>query len=140
MGDPAMALGEAELLRIGDYVRGNLRAWLQEVAPTVFTPDPISHGQLLERIARLDERFEHVDERFERMDDRFVAMDKRFDDLIHQMDKRFEAVDKRFAEQMQTTRAGFEHLDKQVGTVRWTVIVGLAAAAVAASLLVGFFG
>ena len=105
MGDPAMALGEAELLRIGDYVKGNLRAWLQEVAPTVFTPDPVSNTQLLERMVRLEERFEHVD-------DRFLAMDKRFDDLIHQMDKRFEAVDKRFAEQIQSTRDGFEHLGK----------------------------
>ena len=154
MGDPAMALGEAELVRIGDYVKGNLRSWLQEVAPTVFTPDPISHSQLLERITRLDERFEHVDDRFEAVDKRFEAVDKRFeavdkrfDDLIHHMDKRFEAVDKRFeavdrrfTEQMQTTRDGFEHLGKQISTVRWTVIVGLAAAAIAATLLVGFFG
>ena len=117
MGDPAMALGEAELLRIGDYVKGNLRAWLQEVAPTVFTPDPISHSELLERIARLDERFEHMDARFERMDLRFLAMDKRFDDLIHHMDKRFEG------------------LGKRIGTVQWMVLVGLAVATVGATLL-----
>ena len=113
MGDPAMALGEAELLRIGDYVRGNLRAWLHEVAPTVFTPDPVSNTQLLERLVRLEERFEHVDDRFERMDDRFVAMDKRFDDLIHYMDKRF-------------------------GTLQWMVLVGLAVAGVVATLLTVF--
>lgn len=150
MGDPAMALGEVELVRIGDYVKGNLRSWLQEVAPTVFTPDPISHSQLLERITRLDERFEHVDDRFEaidkrfddlihHMDKRFEAVDKRFEDQIQSVDKRFEAMDRRFTEQMQTTRDGFEHLGKRISTVRWTVIVGLAAAAIAATLLAGFF-
>ena len=30
MGDPEVALGEAELLRIGDYVKGNLKSWLEE--------------------------------------------------------------------------------------------------------------
>ena len=139
MGDPAMALGEAELLRIGDYVKGNLKSWLQEVAPTVFTPDPISHSQLLERITRLDERFEHVDDRFE-------AIDKRFDDLIHHMDKRFEAVDKRFEDQIQSVDKRFEatqttlqQIGKRIGTVQWMVLAGLAAIAVGATLLVGFF-
>ncbi|MEE8440097.1 MAG: hypothetical protein V3S41_00125 [Spirochaetia bacterium] len=129
MGDSAMALGEAELLRIGDYVKGNLKAWLQEVAPTVFTPDPVSNTQLLERLVRLEERFEHVDERFERVDDRFVTMDKRFDDLIHYMDRRFEA-----------TLATLQQIGKRIGTVQWMVLAGLAAIAVGATLLVGFFG
>ena len=158
MGDPAMAIGEAELLRIGDYVKGNLKSWLQEVAPTVFTPDPISHSQLLERIARLDERFEHVDDRFEAVDKRFEAVDKRFeavdkrfDDLIHHMDKRFEdliahsdrrfeAVGKRFDDLILSTDKKFEGLGKRIGTVQWMVLTGLAAIAVAATLLVGFFG
>lgn len=75
----------------------------------MFTPDPISHSKLLERITRLDERFEHVDDRFE-------AMDKRF-------------------EAMQIT---LQQIGKRVGSVQWTVLAGLAAVAVGAALLVGF--
>ena len=130
MGDPAMALGEAELLRIGDYVKGNLKSWLQEVAPAIFTPDPINHSHLLERLARLDERSEHVD--------------KRFDDLIHHMDRRFEDLiahsDKRFDDLIHSTDKKFDGLGKRIGTVQWMVLAGLAAIAVGASLLVGFFG
>jgi predicted nuclease with TOPRIM domain len=148
-----MALGEAELLRIGDYVKGNLKAWLQELAPAIFTPDPISHSQLLERIVRLDERFEHVDDRFEAMDKRFDDLihhtDKRFDDLIHHMDKRFEeqvrSVDKRFEEQIRSVDKRFEamqttlqEIGKRIGAVQWMVLAGLAAVAVGVTLLVGF--
>jgi hypothetical protein len=117
MGDRAMALGEAELLRIGDYVKGNLKSWLQEVAPPVFMPDPVTNTQLLERIVRLEERFERVD-------DRFLDMDRRFDAV----DRRFEAADNRFDELI-------HHMDKRLGMVQWLVIAGLAAAAIGASLL-----
>jgi hypothetical protein len=47
MSDVTMALGESELQRIGDYVRGHLYAWLNDVAPQV-----IVAPQLLERTGR----------------------------------------------------------------------------------------
>jgi hypothetical protein len=134
MGDRAMSLGEAELLRIGDYVKGNLKSWLQDVAPSVFMPDPVTNTQLLERIVRLEERFEHVDDRFLDMERRFDAVDKRFeavDKRFEAVDKRFEAVDKRFDDLI-------HHMDKRLGTVQWLVIAGLAAATIGASLLAVF--
>jgi len=147
MGEPEVALGEAELLRIRDYVKGNLKAWLTEVAPSVFTPDPVTNTQLLERIVRLDERFEHVNTRFETIDKRFEAMDRRFDDLIHAMDKKFEAVDKRFEDlihhidkRFEAVDKRFEAVDKRFGTVQWVIVTCIAAATVAATLLTIFFG
>jgi hypothetical protein len=87
-----MVLGDAELRRIGDYVKGNLKEWLAEVEPSR-APDPVTNTQLLERIVRHDERFTFIEQRFELQDkliaDRFQAVDRRFEDMQTSMDKRF---------------------------------------------------
>jgi hypothetical protein len=122
MGDPAMVLGEAELKRIGEYVKGNLKEWLREVEPAR-AADPVTNTQLLERIARHDERFTFVEQRFELQDkliaDRFQAVDKRFEYMQASMDKRFEAVDKRFT------------------LLTWLIGAGLATSVAIVGILIG---
>ena len=125
-----MALGESELRRIGDYVRGNLSAWLSDVAPLA-TVGP----QLLERTVRVEEelknlretmevRFAAVDRRFEAqlavMKAGFDAVDKRFDAVETRFEARFESVGTRFAtidKQFQAIDERFETVDKQFQTV-----------------------
>lgn len=111
MTEPEVPIGERELERIGDYVRGNLRSWLGEVAPLT-----VSVPQLVERAVRVEEelksqrelmhtRFDANDRRFEEMtahsNQRFADMGTRFEDLTSHFDKRFEDlttnVDKRFS-------------------------------------------
>ena len=82
-----MTIGESELQRIGDYVKGNLNLWLGEVAPqTMIGP------QLLERMIRVEEElkaqrdlmktgFESANRRFEDMNNRLEDMNKRFNSL-----------------------------------------------------------
>jgi len=120
-----MALGEAELLRIGEYVKGNLKDWVREVLPPIAqAADPVSHTMLMERVVRVEEelkaqrelmkvRFDAVDQRFVAVDRRFVAVDQRFEDLIGFLDRRFTAVDKRFA----VLQWGIGILAALVGTV-----------------------
>lgn len=78
----AMELTPDALQTIGSYVKRNLSAWLQEVAPAPHT-DPI----LLERIVRVEEelraqrelmiaRFDQVDRRFEQVDKRFEQVER----------------------------------------------------------------
>ncbi|MFP4432590.1 MAG: hypothetical protein ACLFPV_15160, partial [Spirochaetaceae bacterium] len=82
MGDQAMALGEAELLRIGEYVKGNLKDWLQEAGP-------VSHTMLMERVVRVEEELKA---QRELMQVRFDAADQRFESLQTMMEQRFVAV------------------------------------------------
>ena len=56
MGDPAMVLGDAELQRKGEYVKGDLKEWLEDVEPAR-PPDPVTNTMLMERIIRTDDRF-----------------------------------------------------------------------------------
>ena len=55
-----MTPGESELQRIGDYVRGHLYAWLNDVAPQV-----IVAPQLLERTLRVEEELKNLRETME---------------------------------------------------------------------------
>jgi vacuolar-type H+-ATPase subunit E/Vma4 len=141
MSDVNMPLGEPELQRIGDYVRGHLYRWLSDVAPQV-----IVGPQFLERLVRVEEelknlretmeiRFQAVDRRFEAqqavmkagfdaMDKRFSTVDKRFEAQqavmkagFDAMDKRFEAIDKRFEAQQAVMKAGFDAMDERLSAV-----------------------
>ena len=141
MGDPAMVLGDAELRRIGEYVKGNLKEWLVEVEPAR-APDPVTNTMLMERIVRTDdrfvalqertirieeelksqrelmqERFTFVEQRFEIQDklisERFAASDRRYEDLRSSMDKRFTAVDKRFEDMQASMDKRFTAVDKR---------------------------
>jgi uncharacterized membrane protein len=112
MGEPAMQLGDAELSRIGGYVKDNLRQWISEVAPTAMSPalappDPIPNAQLLERMVRVEEelkaqrelfltRFEAVDRRFGDMNTRFGDMNTRFEDMNTRFEDMKDYLNKRF--------------------------------------------
>ena len=78
-----MALGESELRRIGDYVRGNLSAWLSDVAPLA-TVGP----QFLERTVRVEEELKNLRET---MEVRFAAVDRRFEAQLAVMKAGFDA-------------------------------------------------
>ncbi len=137
MGEPAMQLGDAELARIGGYVKNNLRQWLSEVAPTAMSPalappDPIPNAQLLERMVRVEEelkaqrelfsaRFEAVDRRFEAVDRRFGDVNTRFED----MNTRFEDMNTRFEDMK-------DYLNKRFNVLTW--MIGLLTTVVVAVL------
>ena len=129
MGDPAVALGEAELLRIGDYVKGNLRSWLEEsgLRPVA---DPVSNTQLLERVVRVEDELKA---QRELMAVRFDASDKRFEDMMSRMDgrfasvdKRFEFVDKRFEDVLSRMDERFTAADKRTNLLQWLVVTAIA--------------
>ena len=141
MSESDMALGEAELFRIGEYVKGNLRGWITQVLPAAaINPDPISNTMLMERVVRIEEelksqrelmkvRFEAMDQRFEdmqtTMNQRFEAADRRFEDMQTTMNQRFEAVDRRFEDMQTTMNQRFEDLlgflNKRFGVLQWGI-------------------
>lgn len=51
MSEAGMALDDADLRRIGDYVKGHMYGWLAEVAPNV-----LAVPQILERIERIEQQ------------------------------------------------------------------------------------
>ena len=104
-----MALGESELRRIGDYVRGNLSAWLSDVAPLA-TVGP----QLLERTVRVEEELKNLRET---MEVRFAAVDRRFEAQLAVMKAGFEAVDKRIDAAETRFEARFETIDTRFAAV-----------------------
>ncbi len=54
MGYPDVAIGEAELNLIGEYVQSYLTGWMERLG--VRAPqDPVTNTQLLERVLRVEE-------------------------------------------------------------------------------------
>ncbi len=139
-----MVLGDAELRRIGDYVKGNLKEWLAEVEPAR-AQDPVTNTQLMERIARNDDRFVALQERtirieeelkFQRdlMQERFTFVEQRFElqdklvaDRFQAVDKRFQAVDKRFEDMQTFMDKRFESVDKRFSLLTWMMGVVVAS-------------
>ena len=96
-----MPVDDRELQRIGDFVKGNLHGWLQEVVPQV-----MQGTQLLERMVRIEEELKTQRElmaaRFDASDRRFDDVNQRFDDVnqrFEDMNRRFEDVNRRFGDQ-----------------------------------------
>ena len=131
MTEPDVALGERDLDRIGDYVRGHLGTWLGEVAPLT-----VSGPQLLERAVRIEAelksqrelmltKLEASDRRFEDLtkhfDQRFEDMGTRFEEMTRQSDKRFEEMGSRFEDLTRQSDKRFEdltrHFDGRFGDV-----------------------
>ncbi len=129
-----MTLGESDLQRIGDYVRGNLYAWLNDVAPQV-----IVGPQLIERMVRVEEELKSLRET---MEIRFAAQQEL-------TETRFAAVDERFEAQQAVMKAGFDAVDKRFSAVdkrleaqqsamkaqQWIVIVGFVVLGTMISIL-----
>ena len=70
-------IGQEELVRIGDYVKSNLRTWLEETGLRP-APDLVTNTQLLERVVRVEEELKAQRDlmvvRFEALDTRFNLM------------------------------------------------------------------
>ena len=131
-------LGESELHRIGDYVRGNLSAWLIDVAPHLMVGQEVlqSNVRVVDELKHLrqtmearfaaqqtlmETRFAAIDERFEAqqtlMETRFAAVDERFEAQQTLMETRFAAVDKRFEAQQTLMETRFAAVDKRFEAV-----------------------
>ena len=98
MGETMMAMQDADLERIGQYVQSQLPRWMESMER------PLPEVRVLERLTRVEDaivsgqelmRTEFRAQR-ELMEQRFAAVDRRFDSMQKQMDERFEAVEKRF--------------------------------------------
>lgn len=100
MGEPVVELGDRELERIGQYVRGHLKEWSREQDIDL---RPAMEFELMERMVRVEEGlktqaelmrqgFEQMEKRFEQMDKRFEQVDKRFEDMQYSIDKRFSVL------------------------------------------------
>ena len=130
MSDQTMTIGDRELQRIGEYVKGNLRDWMDQVAP-----HSVVTTQLLERSVRIEEelhaqrqlmqvRFEAMDRRFEDVNKRFDDVNSRFDDVntrFGEMNTRFGEMNNRF-EDMNNR---FEDTDRRFSGMQWLIGVGL---------------
>jgi tetrahydromethanopterin S-methyltransferase subunit G len=130
MSDVIMALGESELQRIGDYVRGHLYAWLNDVAPQV-----IVGPHLLERTVRVEEELKNLREA---MEFRFAAVDKRFEAQLAVMKAGFDAVDKRLAavdKRFETIDKRFDAQQASMKVQQWIVIVGFVILGTMVSIL-----
>ena len=122
MSEVGMALGDTDLQRIGDYVKGNIYGWLVEVAPQV-----VAGPQILERLERIEQELvaqrQELKAQRELMETRFAAVDVRFED----MNKRFEDINKRFEDM----NSRFEDINKRFGDMnsrfngmQWLIGVG----------------
>jgi hypothetical protein len=131
VGDPNVAIGDAELNRIGEYVQTHLPEWMEKLG-VLPARDPVTNTQLLERVVRLDERVVRVEEelkaqreimtvRFSAMDDRFAAQAKSIDD--------------RFAAQAKTMDDRFAALTQNINVVKWFVVTSFVVLGAAISLL-----
>ena len=140
MSDVTIAIGESELQRIGDYVRGHLFAWLNDMAPQV-----IVGPQLLERTVRIEEELKSLRET---METRFAAQQalteerKRFEAQQETMKADFAAADKRFEAQQAMMKASFAAADKRfdsqqaiIKTQQWIVIAGFVVLGTLISIL-----
>lgn len=100
MSEVGMALGDTDLQRIGDYVKGNIYGWLVEVAPQI-----VAGPQILERLERIEQELvaqrQELKAQRELMETRFAAVDVRFEDTnkrFEDMNSRFEDMNKRFGD------------------------------------------
>lgn len=115
MREVGMALGDTDLQRIGDYVKGNIYGWLVEVAPQV-----VAGPQILERLERIEQELvaqrQELRAQRELMETRFAAVDVRFED----MNKRFEDMNSRFEDMNKR----FGDMNSRFNGMQWLIGVG----------------
>ena len=117
----AMALGERELQKIGEYVKSRLPEWLGDIQGAL--PCGKHELELRERMIRVEESLKNQVELTARG---FDLMEKRFD----QMDKRFDQVDKRFEQHERR----FESIDRKFNRITVMLTSGFAVLAVLISI------
>ena len=121
-------LGENELRQVGDYVRQNLRGWMDEM-----TPDRMAIStQLLERMVRVEEHGSRMEHHMIRVEEELKAQRELMEVKFDAVDKRFEAVDQRF----ESIDRRFESIDKRFALLQWVMGVGF----VTVGTLVTVFG
>ena len=108
---------DRQLEIIGQYVKRNLRSWIQETGADELYGGTRADPELFERAVAVEKElkaqrelmkqgFDQMEKRFEQVDKRFAQVDKRFE----QVDKRFEQVDTRFEEMRSDTNQRFDDM------------------------------
>ena len=100
----SMALAQADLQQVIDYVKLNLHQILAEAAPELIAASAPLDRQLLDRMVRVEEELkdlrETMERRFQAQQEmiavQFAAVEKRFQDWLRNIDGRFEGVNNRF--------------------------------------------
>ncbi len=85
-------LGEDELRQVGNYVKQNLRCWMDELSPDRQTIST----QLLERMVRVEEHSSRMEHHMIRVEEELKAQRELMEVKFNAVDQRFEAADKRF--------------------------------------------
>jgi ABC-type phosphate transport system auxiliary subunit len=110
-----MPLAQNDYDAIGEYVRRNLGAWLQE--QSLSKPPHVYEIELRERMVRVEEELKNqrdlMKQGFDLMDKRFEEMNKRFEEMREDMNMRFQQVDRRFEEMREDMNARFQQVDKR---------------------------
>lgn len=125
-------LSNEALEAIGGYVRRNLGAWMQEVAPRM-----VSDRELLERMVRVEEELKN---QRQLMQQGFAAIERRFGDMNHwfeDINTRFEDVNSRFDD----VNKRFEDMNKRCddmhrSSTRWFTVLTVMVALIGLSGIV----
>ena len=116
-----MAIDNADLEKIGTYVKDRLPGWIDDMRQRWDLEIPI---QLLERMVRVEEELkaqrELITVRFEVVDRRFETVDQRFEDVFKQMDTRFDGVNQQF----KSIDQRFEDMNKRFSAIQWVMGIG----------------
>jgi hypothetical protein len=79
-----MALPQADLQQIGEYVKGHIAEWIAE--QSLGKPPVVYEIELRERMVRVEEELKH---QRELMREDFEQVDKRFNEMLERHDKHF---------------------------------------------------
>ena len=131
MAEPDVAIGEAELNRIGEYVQSHLPEWMDKLGVRP-VPDPVTNTQLLERVVRVEEELKA---QRELMAVRFGAMDERFEAMNQNMNDRFEAVNQAMNSRFEAVNDRFDSVNQNINVLKWFVVTSFVVLGAAISLL-----
>ena len=142
MAEPDVAIGEAELNRIGEYVQSHLPEWMDKLGVRP-VPDPVTNTHLLERVVRVEEELKAQREvmtvRFSAMDERFEAMNQslndRFEAMNRNMNDRFEAVNQAMNSRFEAVNDRFDSVNQNINVLKWFVVTSFVVLGAAISLL-----
>ena len=119
-----MAVAQADLQQIGDFVQQNLAQWITHVPQNGSRASITYEIEIRERIVRVEEELKH---QRELMREGFDKMDQRFEAVQKQMDLRFEAVNTRFEDMM-------KYMNSRFSSMQWLMGIGFTVITVLMSL------
>lgn len=130
MGDPEVAIGDAELNRIGEYVQSHLPEWMDKLGIRP-TSDPVTNSQLLERIVgveeqgvRLEGRVVRLEERIAGVHERVVRVDEELRAQREIMTSRFAVMDERFVFWSKSANDPFCQTMRNLDSIKWLIASG----------------